>query len=379
MASRVLFVDDESRLLEGIARTLRGSFDIHTATSGEEGLNVLQSSGPFAVVVSDMGMPKMNGAQFLGKARDLCPQTVRIVLSGQSDMVQTIAAVNEGNIFRFLSKPCSTQDLLAAVRMGVEQHRLITAERELLEQTLGGAMNLLVDILNIVSPAAYGRARRLHGYVLALVSALKLGEHWQWPLAALVSPIGCILLRPDTLYKVEAGQALTMDERRLFESHPKMAGKMLETIPRLEEVAAIVAGQNSQLSEPEVRGELGQRDVRSAGKILLRAAVELDRYVLEERNSGGATATALGANTGLPTSVIDAMREICATAPQYGVRMVRLRDLTAGMVLVEALITSRGVCLVPANMEITPTLLLRLCGIDTDLEVKEPFQVRAPL
>jgi response regulator RpfG family c-di-GMP phosphodiesterase len=377
MADQVLFVDDESRLLEGIARTLRGGFDVHTATSGEEGLNVLQSCGPFAVVVSDMGMPNMTGAQFLSKARDLCPQTVRIVLSGQADMAQTIAAVNEGNIFRFLSKPCATQDLLSAVQMGVEQHRLITAEKELLEQTLAGAMNMLVDILNIVSPAAYGRARRLHGYVLALVSALNLGEHWQWPLAALVSPIGCILLPPDTLYKVEAGQALTMDERRLFDSHPKMAGKMLEAIPRLEDVAAIVSGQNGELSELEVRGELRQRDVRSAGKILLRAAVELDRHVLEQRSSGGAAATALGANTGLPTSVIDAMRQIIATAPQYGVRMVRLRDLTAGMLLDEALITSRGVCLVPANMEITPTLLLRLRGIDAGLEVKEPFQVRA--
>jgi CheY-like chemotaxis protein len=379
MAARVLFVDDESRLLEGIARTLRGSFDVHTATSGEEGLNVLQNSGPFAVVVSDMGMPEMNGAQFLSKARDLCPQTVRIVLSGQSDMAQTIAAVNEGSIFRFLSKPCGSQNLLAAVQMGVEQYRLITAERELLEQTLGGAMNMLVDILNIVSPAAYGRARRLRGYVLALVSALKLDEHWQWPLAALVSPIGCILLPPDTLYKVEAGQALTTDERRLFDSHPKMAGKMLEAIPRLEDVAAIVAGQNSELSDLEVRGELRQRDVRSVGKILLRAAVELDRHILEGRNSGGVAKTAPGTNTGLPSSVIDAMRLIRATAPQYGVRMVRVRDLTAGMLLDEALITSTGICLVPASMEITPTLLLRLRGIDAGLEVKEPIQVRAPI
>src|ERR1700722_7513879 len=111
MAARVLFVDDESRLLEGIARTLRGSFDVYTATSGGEGLSVLQRAGPFAVVVSDMGMPEMNGAQFLSSARELCPQTVRIVLSGQSDMGQTIAAVNEGNIFRFLSKPCSTLNL----------------------------------------------------------------------------------------------------------------------------------------------------------------------------------------------------------------------------------------------------------------------------
>jgi response regulator RpfG family c-di-GMP phosphodiesterase len=340
MAARVLFVDDESRLLDGIARTLRGSFDVRTATSGEDGLQALQSAGPFAVVVSDMGMPGMNGAQFLSRVRELCPQTIRIVLSGQSDMAQTIAAVNEGNIFRFLCKPCGTQDLIAAVRMGIEQHRLITAEKELLEQTLTGAISMLVDVLNIVNPAAYARARRLHRYVVALTSALNLGEQWQWPLAASVSTIGCILLPSDTLSKVEAGRKLTRDEQLLFDSHPRMARKMLEAIPRLEDVASIVSDQNIALTEEGVSGDLRGQDVKLLGKVLLRAAVELDHHVLHERNSPGAAGTPIGAGTGLPPSVIDAMRLILDAPTQYGVRMVRLRELTAGMVMDEALMTS---------------------------------------
>src|SRR5579864_3783237 len=141
MPASVLFVDDEPHLLDGIARALRNEFDVRTATSAAEGLRVLKCSGPFAVVVSDMRMPEMNGAQFLGRVRELAPDTVRIILSGQSDMQQTIAAVNEGHIFRFLSKPCDTQSLLTVVRMGVEQHRLIVAEKVLLEQTLTGAVN----------------------------------------------------------------------------------------------------------------------------------------------------------------------------------------------------------------------------------------------
>src|SRR5580698_1004403 len=101
MDEPVLFVDDEAPLLEAIARSLDNRFRIHTATSGAEGLRVLQSSGPFAVVVSDMRMPGMSGAQFLAQVRDLCPDTVRIILSGQSDLADTVAAVNDGHIFRF--------------------------------------------------------------------------------------------------------------------------------------------------------------------------------------------------------------------------------------------------------------------------------------
>ena len=150
MADSVLFVDDEQNLLDGITRALRTRFDVHTAISGIEGLRLLQSAGPFAVVVSDMRMPEMNGVQFLSQARALCPDTVRFILSGQSDMADTIAAVNDGNIFRFLSKPCSTQALLAAVGTGVEQYRLITAEKVLLEETSSGAVAMLVEILGVV-------------------------------------------------------------------------------------------------------------------------------------------------------------------------------------------------------------------------------------
>jgi DNA-binding NtrC family response regulator len=115
-------------MLEAVQRTLRGQVDLQTACGGVEGLRVLREEGPFALVVSDMRMPDMNGAQFLAKAREHAPATVRMILSGQSDFLATLAAVNEGHIYRFLSKPCSSDQLLAAVQDGLNQHRLLAAE-----------------------------------------------------------------------------------------------------------------------------------------------------------------------------------------------------------------------------------------------------------
>jgi YesN/AraC family two-component response regulator len=93
---RVLFVDDEPKILEGIERTFRKQVELQTASSGAEALRLIGESGPFAVVISDMRMPAMNGAQFLAKVREQEPDTVRMILSGHADLEATIAAVNEG-------------------------------------------------------------------------------------------------------------------------------------------------------------------------------------------------------------------------------------------------------------------------------------------
>jgi CheY-like chemotaxis protein len=379
MDESVLFVDDEPHLLEGITRALRNRFDVHTATSGDEGLRVLEAGGPFAVVVSDMRMPGMDGVQFLAKARDLCPDTVRIILSGQADMAATIAAVNEGNIFRFLSKPCDAQVLRAAVGTGVEQYRLVIGERVLLEQTLSGAVDMLVEILGAVNPAASARARRLQRYVIALSVALGLRTRWQWPLAALVSQIGCVSLSKDTLSKVEADEPLSEEEQSLYDSHPQVAGQMLAAIPRLEEVALIVAGQNESLVSLEAPANALQWNVCTAGRILLRAATEFDRQVLRGISPLVMLATLKAAGTGLSDAVIAAMADMAVSGRSHVMRRVRLLDLSAGMVLDEALVTKSGACLVPAGQEVTQNLLLRLRSIAPNVQLQEPFRVQVPV
>jgi CheY-like chemotaxis protein len=323
-----------------------------------------------------MRMPEMNGAQFLAKVRDLYPNTVRIVLSGQSDLKDTIAAVNDGNIFRFVSKPCSTQHLLAVVGTGVEQYHLITSEKVLLEQTLSGAVAMLSDILGIVAPAAYGKAQRLQQYVVAIVAALGIPGRWQWPLAALVSQIGCVILPKDTLSKLEAGEPLTEEEQSLYESHPHVAARMLQAVPRLEDVAEIVGSQNSPLRELGVNDDIRQWDVRTGGAILLRAASEMDNQVLAGHSPGTAAAALRNAEPGLPNAVIEAMRNLPIIGRKRVIRSVRLLELAAGMLLDEALLTHKGACLVPAGREVTPTLLLRLRSIAAGVQLKEPIRVQ---
>jgi CheY-like chemotaxis protein len=376
MRERVLFVDDEPQVLEAIERSLRKQVDLATATSGVEGLQVLREQGPFALVVSDMRMPGMNGAQFLAKAHEQAPETVRMILSGHADLSAAIAAVNEGHIYRFMSKPCPSDQLLMAVQDGLKQHRLLTAEKILLEETLSGAVKMLIEILAIVSPAASSRATRLQRYVTELASLLGLPAQWQWGLAAFVSQIGCVALPQEILFKVEACQTLTDEEKRLYESHPEIAAKLLAAIPRLEDVASIVASQRGPLNFAQMPDDVRQWDVRNAGELLLRTSIEYDRLLAGGASRDAAAGRLSASKCGLPQSVFKALLCLSVTARESIVRQVRLRDLAIGMILDEDLVSPKGIRLVPSGAEMTRTLMMRLSSIAAGVGVVEPFRVR---
>ena len=376
MSDRVLFVDDEPQLLEGIRRALRKQVDLHTAPGGAEGLRVLSEEGPFALVISDMRMPLMSGAQFLAQVRVQSPDTVRMILSGQADLQATIAAVNVGHIYRFLSKPCPPVQLLAAIEDGLKQHRLLTAEKVLLEKTLSGCVSMLIEILGMVSPGASSRAARLRAYTIGLAKALQLPDRWEWGLSAFLSQIGCVGLPKELLSKVEAGQLLTDDEKRLHESHPEVAGRLLAAIPRMEDVAQIVTAQLGSMSFAGQCEDIRQWDVRNAGRLLLRTAIEFDRLIATGA-SGAAAATTLGASTlGLPASVVAALRSMAPTGHQRRVRQIRLKDLSLGMILDEDLVSLKGIRLVPAGHEVTRSLIVRLESIAAGVGIAEPFRVQ---
>ena len=122
MNKRVLLVDDEPEVLEGYQRMLSRQFEIETALGGEAGLASIRDRGPFGVVIADLRMPGMDGVQFLSRVRQAAPNTVRVVLSGNADLQTAVDAVNQGYIFRFLSKPCEEKVLTDAITRALLQH-----------------------------------------------------------------------------------------------------------------------------------------------------------------------------------------------------------------------------------------------------------------
>jgi response regulator RpfG family c-di-GMP phosphodiesterase len=285
MNRKILFVDDEENVLRAFERNLRPHFEIATAVGPAAGLSAITGHGPYAVVISDLRMPGMDGIQFLSAVGRESPDSVRLIISGNADLQSAIAAVNEGSIFRFLTKPCRAETLRGAIDGALNQYRLVTAEREILEQTLSGTVSVLIELLGAASPLAFSRASRIRGYVRHIATQMELPDLWEFDLAAMLSQVGCIGVEVQVLEKLHTGRPLTPEERTVFASHPSLGRKLLAGIPRLEEIAQIVGHQMTPYDELR---DLNISETVSLGAQMLMAAIRLDELVCRGESQASA-------------------------------------------------------------------------------------------
>lgn len=250
---KVLFVDDDSHILQGFKRSMRKHVEVEVAEGGQAGLAALKENGPFAVVVSDQRMPEMDGVHFLEKVSRASPSTVRMMLTGEATIEEAIDAVNKGQIFRFLRKPCTAEDLWKGLQAAIAQHHLITAEKTLLEKTLAGCVQALVEILSLANPKAFSRARRVKRVAQSLGKALQYPKMWELEVGALLSHIGCVAIPDDVMDKAYRGWELNETERLMLKDHPKVGASLLSVIPRLEAVTRVVKLQRAPCSPEEFK------------------------------------------------------------------------------------------------------------------------------
>lgn len=237
---KVLLVDDDERLLQGAKRVLHGVLDLDVASTGALGLEMMARTGPYQVVVSDQNMPGMNGVIFLQKVRDQFPHCVRMMLTGNVDQGTAISAVNEGKIFRFLNKPIKPDDLLRAIDDAFRYYQSQAAERELLEKTLSGSVRLLVDMLSLSNPAAFHRGQRIRKWASAVGTRMKVERRWELEMAAMLTPLGDIMLPQEIQAKREAKQPLNSLEQGLYNQTPQNVHDLIINIPRLRGVAEAI-------------------------------------------------------------------------------------------------------------------------------------------
>ena len=351
---RVLCVDDEPRVVDGLVLHLRRDYQVLTAHSGFAALEILKEKGAPAVIVSDMRMPSMDGATLLKHVKNLCPETTRILLTGETGRDVAITAVNEGHIFRFLTKPCIPDHLRAAIEAGVNHHRLLKAEKVLLQETLIGCIQALVDVLAITNPVAFGRAARVKRLATDLATAAGRAGSWQLEAAAMLSQIGYISLPVELAEKLYYGKRLTTEERVLADAAPLVARKLLGRIPRLEPVMEILAAsQDPKATPPEGQIKLGAAT--------LRLVLEYDFHLAQGLNPRKAIdvlrAQALRQDSTL-LECLEAM--VGAAVDAQEIKEVSVGRVTPGMVFLDDLRTSVGTLLVPKGFEVTETFLERL-------------------
>jgi response regulator RpfG family c-di-GMP phosphodiesterase len=351
--ARVLFVDDEPHVLSTIRRSLSEDFDVHTADSGYAALALLEGNEPFSVIVADCRMPKMNGIELLSRVSREHPDAVRIMLTGNTDQQTAVQALNTGEIFKFLNKPCDTETLRNALRQGIRQHQLVVAEKELLEQTLHGSIKALGELLSLAKPEAFGRTDRIRRMARELAALLPGVKLWELDTAALLSQLGCVRLSQDVLDKVAQGKSLTADERAEFAAHATIGAEVIARIPRLEHVAQIILYQNKNYD-----GTGWPHDDVKGDRLPLEARVLRGVMAHDELASQGWSETEilvqLAENKGrVDPAVLKALEQLARNATSAAERRVLPSELEVGMILQEDVKTDGGMMLLCRGAEVT--------------------------
>jgi CheY-like chemotaxis protein len=378
VTDRILLVDDEQKILDGLRRSLHGQYQMDTANSGPEGLKLINLVAvPYAVVVSDMMMPGMNGAQFLAKAHVACPDTVQMVLSGQADLGSTIAAVNEGNLFRFLTKPCESADLTRAIDAALGQYRLINSERELLEHTLNGAVEVLIELMSTGNPVAFARTQKVKATAHLVTQHMGIAEGWELGIAAMLGQVGMMAVPDEVLAEIRQDKAASPEALDVYRSHPALAADLIRRIPRLDTVAEWVGAQPAT-ADQATTPPAGTPAVQTKGGVDDR---EIYATVMAFVTSVDAGRTAPRVYHDLVGSGVyrrELLDEVLKAVEQATVRrngMVNGTELIVGMQLGQDVVTLTGLTLVRSGEILTESMAIRLRHFATGVGVVEPINV----
>ncbi len=307
-SATLLFVDDEANILSSLQRLFRPlGYQILTAASGKEGLELLQNNN-VDLIISDMRMPEMDGAEFLAQAAQQWPDTIRILLTGYADMTSTISAINEGKIYKYISKPWEDNDITLSVKHALEQKYLekerdrllqltrkqnselqelnanledkVKARTEELRQTMAqlelsheslknsyiSSVKVFSSLIEMREGTITGHSRRVAdtAYMLAIKLGMNKEDAQTVMIAGLLHGIGKIGL-PDSIIQ-KPYNTLNSTEKRKFDKHSIVGEGTLMALEPLHEAAKQIRshlehydgkGHPDQLKENEI--PLGSR------------------------------------------------------------------------------------------------------------------------
>ena len=297
------------------------------------------------------------------------------MLTGNADQATAAEAVNQGAIFRFLTKPCEPDYLAMVLEAALEHHAHALAERELLEKTLHGAIRMLVDLLGVLAPASLGRANRLGDLALKLGVRLAMPETWHLGVAATLSQVGLLTLPHSVAVKLYNAEPLDENERALLHRVPEIGAQLIRNIPRLEPVADIV-----YYAQKHFDGTGFPEDPVQGGAIPLGARVlhVLADYMLQPADRPHSLREMARDQGRYDPEVLAALEQVLeeeAGAQEGQIRALLVSELRAGQTVVDAVETREGWLVAPGGTVLGPHHLELIRNFHRVSGVREPVRV----
>jgi len=353
MNNKILCVDDEESILKGIQLNVRNKFELHFASDGQEGLELFQKEGGFAVVLSDMRMPRMNGAEMLSNIKKIDEEVVTILLTGHTDFESAMSAVNDGNVFRMLSKPCPPELLRKVLQDATAQHDLITSKRILLDKTLRGAVDALAQSLATTQPLFFGRAQRVRRLANGLAEEINLKDSWRVGVAAVFSQLAYLSIPQHLCESVYHRKNLNSEAKSMVRELPDETLKIVDLIPGLEDIREILQRTDIQ---PKFELEDGS-GVRTAASIL-RVGLDYDYYQEVGHQDSLIIKTLESREEIYDPQVVAALASFLDTdADSYSIEEIDTRKLEEGMRLNQDLLLDDSMLIASSGADIDRSLL----------------------
>ena len=387
----ILLIDDEVKVLHSLSRTLREAefSEIKIASSGQDALQIIKDTPDLALIVSDYHMPGMSGIELLEQVGKSSPDITRILLTGAADLEMSLEAINRGNIFRFLLKPCKSETLVSAIHDGLRQNELITAERELLSSTLKGSIKVMIDILAVLNPGIFAQVSRLRNLARDLAIALDLQDQaWEIELSALLSQIGAVTIPGNILRKWQRNDFLNEAEIQMISSIPQTGESLIKNIPRLEHIAEAVGYQNCTYTGSNTSGFPIAENIPVMARIL-KVIIDYDRLVGKAGNPSVAFQRLLLHESEYDPQILAALQYKVLKVHQKsshhisaavkGEKEINIEDIKPGMVLTRDIINHNDILIVSKDTIITDVLryklinYLRLHAIEGPVYIESTF------
>ncbi|MDH5720197.1 MAG: response regulator [Spirochaetia bacterium] len=371
---RILLVDDEASVLDGFKRNLHKYYEISTALSSVDALKTIRTATtPYKVIVSDLKMPVIDGNEFLNKSKELYPDIIRIMLTGKAHLEDAVEAVNKGNIFRFLTKPCPIEDLKAAIDAGIRQYNLVKAEKTLLEKTVKGSVKLLTDMLSLASPVAFSKASRIARIVKKILEQLNM-QMWEVEIAAMLSQIGCITIPEKTLEKIYKNSGLSNEENEMYKRQSNIGYDLISNIPRLEIPAEIIKKQINNIKE--INRQEDKKIILGVG--IINAAIEYDGALQKEKKPPLAIASLMKRQQKeniFKPEILDALKSALENESSFEIIDVYMQDLKNGMIFSDDVISETGTLLFAKGQEVNESVKMRMENISKNTAIQQPIPV----
>ena len=370
MTPKVLIVDDDKNLLDTMRRGLCRRYELVTAAGPEEGFQALKDQGPFAVVLSDLRMPGIDGVRFLEKVKELYPATVRMMFTGHGDLEAAMAAVNEGSVFRFMTKPCPVEIIIRSLDAGIEQNKLVLAEKELLRGTLRGCVKVLVDVLNLVNPEAFSRGERVKRMMLAVAKRMGIANTLKLELAGMLSQIGMVAVPQEIVFKRFRGAKLSPEEDQIYRFHASVAATLLSQIPRMKDVVDLIGCQKDCVD---------QDSPLSTDAVILNLSLDYDDLEQIDIATDTAIEDLRRKWESKDPRVFKAFLEVIFSESGYIPGLVKLKDLHPGMILKQDIFDEGKMLIMAKGQEVSDVACIRLMRMQESFKLPVMISVLIPL